>query len=59
MLVGPAGAGKTANYKVLAHAISSLGNTDHYEKVHVDILNPKSITKDQMYGFTEPSTQEW
>jgi hypothetical protein len=24
MLVGPAGGGKTSNYKVLAHAISSL-----------------------------------
>jgi len=46
MIVGPAGAGKTSNYKVLQHALSALGKTDHYEKVHVDCLNPKSITKD-------------
>ena len=59
MIVGPAGAGKTMNYKVLADAMSALKDTDYYEKVHVDCLNPKSITKDQMYGFTEPSTQEW
>jgi dynein heavy chain len=59
MLVGPAGAGKTMNYKVLAKACSKLGDTENYEKVILDILNPKSITKDSMYGFVDPATQEW
>jgi ABC-type branched-subunit amino acid transport system ATPase component len=46
MLVGPAGAGKTSNYKVLSQAMTMLQESEYYEKVHVDILNPKSITKD-------------
>jgi dynein heavy chain len=56
MIVGPSGAGKTMNYKVLSTAMTALADTEHYEKVHVDCLNPKSINKDQMYGFTEPAT---
>lgn len=59
MLVGPAGAGKTMNYKCLAKACTKLADTEHYEKVHLDCLNPKSITKDSMYGYVDPSTQEW
>jgi len=59
MIVGPTGGGKTMNYKVLQFACSSLKDTEHYEKVIVDCLNPKSIVKDQMYGFTDPATLEW
>ena len=44
MIVGPTGGGKTSNYKVLQHAMSSLSHEDQFEKVHVDIMNPKSIT---------------
>jgi dynein heavy chain len=59
MIVGPTGAGKTMNYRVLSTAITALQHTEHYSKTIVDFLNPKSITKDQMYGFTDPSTMEW
>lgn len=54
MLVGPTGGGKTANYKVLQHAMSSLAGQDSFVKVFVDILNPKSITMGQLYGFVDP-----
>lgn len=59
MLVGPTGGGKTSNYKVLAHSISALKGQDDYEKVHYHILNPKSITMEQLYGGLEPATNEW
>ena len=54
MLVGPTGGGKTSNYRILQHAMTSLGHTEQFEKVHVDILNPKSITMGQLYGYVDP-----
>jgi dynein heavy chain, axonemal len=59
MLVGPTGGGKTSNYKVLQHAMSALSGQDAFVKVHVDILNPKSITMGQLYGYVDPQTTEW
>jgi dynein heavy chain len=59
MIVGPTGGGKTSNYKVLAHAMSQLADQEKFEKVHVDIINPKSITAEQLYGFFIPQTKEW
>ena len=59
MLVGPTGGGKTCNYKVLQHTISSLQGIGNYEKVNVHILNPKSITMGQLYGEVDPQTTEW
>jgi dynein heavy chain len=44
MIVGPTGGGKTMNYRVLAKAMSALCEEEQYEKVTVDIMNPKSIT---------------
>jgi len=59
MIVGPTGGGKTSNYRVLQEACSSLREEELFEKVHCSILNPKSITMDQLYGFADPSTNEW
>jgi dynein heavy chain len=59
MIVGPTGGGKTMNYRVLAWAMSSLHQEELFEKVTVDIMNPKSITQDQLYGFVDPQTTEW
>jgi dynein heavy chain len=59
MIVGPTGGGKTCNYKVLAHAMSSLRHLDKFEKVHYHILNAKSITLGQLYGDFDPQTTEW
>ena len=59
MIVGPTGGGKTCNWKVLSKSISALEGKDEYQKVNVNILNPKSITMGQLYGFVEPGTLEW
>jgi dynein heavy chain len=59
MIVGPTGGAKTSNYKCLQHAMSTLCAQEMFEKVHVDILNPKAITMDQLYGFVDPQTSEW
>lgn len=61
MIVGPTGGGKTKNYQILAKSISSLktknNDNEGFQKVRVDVLNPKSITMGQLYGFVENS--EW
>lgn len=59
MIVGPTGGGKTSNYKVLQNAMSQLCDQEKFEKVHVDIMNPKAITMGQLYGFVDPQTTEW
>jgi dynein heavy chain len=53
MLVGPTCGGKTTNWKVLQDAMSSLKDEEMFEKVHVNVMNPKSITMDQLYGFSD------
>jgi len=59
MIVGPTGGGKTMNYKVLSDAISALKNEEDFEKVNVHVINPKSITMGQLYGYVDPQTTEW
>jgi dynein heavy chain len=59
MLVGPTGGGKTCNYKTLAASMSGLAGIDEFAKTHYHILNPKSITMEQLYGGLDPATNEW
>jgi len=60
MIVGPTGGGKTCNYKVLQRAISVLANgeNDQFKKVVVDMINPKSMTLDQLYGISKDMNWE-
>jgi dynein heavy chain, axonemal len=61
MLVGPTGGGKTMCYKNLATALSLLaasGEPD-FSKVNYCILNPKSITMGQLYGYLDSGSGEW
>jgi len=59
MIVGPTGGGKSSNYRVLQRAMTTLSHQERFEKVHVDVLNPKSITMGQLYGYVDPQTTEW
>jgi len=56
MLVGPTGGGKSTNWKILSDACSSLREEEMFEKVHISIMNPKSITMDQLYGYSDAQT---
>lgn len=59
MLVGPTGGGKTSVYKTLAGGMSNLAK-EGYFKVHLHILNPKSIKiPSQLYGDYNEATHEW
>jgi hypothetical protein len=39
--------------------MSSLNHEEQFEKVFVDIMNPKSITYSQLYGDVDSGTGEW
>lgn len=53
-LLGPAGCGKTAIWRTLNRA-----QNKHGEKSIVKPINPKSVTRNELYGFLHPSTREW
>ena len=61
MLVGQTGSGKTACYKMLAETMTKLrekGNEDiRYQHVSHQILNPKSVSMGELYGFVDEMTQ--
>ena len=65
MVVGPTGAGKSMNIKVLSDSLSMLKATGHgdshflYEKVQHYTMNPKSVTMGQLYGEFDPNTREF
>ena len=59
MIVGPTGGGKTTCYKVLAAAQTALAGKEEFVKTNYHILNPKSITMDQLYGSLDPASGEW
>ena len=53
-LLGPAGCGKTAVWKTLINA-----QIKHGEKSRSIPINPKAVTRNELYGFMHPSTREW
>jgi dynein heavy chain len=60
MIVGQALSGKSTVWKTLQKSMSSLakGGTPGFENVRTTILNPKSITLNELYGFYD-SAGEW
>ena len=55
MLVGPAGCGKTACWQLLFQCI----NTFDDMKGDFYIIDPKAISKDELYGKLDDTTMEW
>ncbi|CAF0789670.1 unnamed protein product [Didymodactylos carnosus] len=55
MLVGPTSCGKTTAWKVLLSALNRIENSDG--QAHV--IDPKAISKDDLYGFLDQNTREW
>lgn len=63
MLVGPTGGGKTSVLHALACALSKLEVDQvagpNYRHVHMQTMNPKSISADELYGAVNTMTLEW
>ncbi|XP_066588945.1 dynein axonemal heavy chain 6 [Prorops nasuta] len=63
MLVGPTGSGKTVVLKTLCDTYTRLHELGiqgpAFSKVHMYVLNPKSITIGQLYGEIDLLTNEW
>jgi len=53
-LLGPAGCGKTAVWKTLLHAQNAYG-----EKGRAVPVNPKAVSRNELYGMLHPATREW
>jgi dynein heavy chain len=53
-LIGNPGCAKSTIYKVLAEALTKGGRDTIY-----DIVDPKAITADELYGAMNPKTKEW
>lgn len=62
MVVGHTGSGKTVTWRTLSGALKRLkdaGVEGPYESVRVLLLNPKSVTMDELYGSYNQATREW
>ncbi|EGC38132.1 cytoplasmic dynein heavy chain [Dictyostelium purpureum] len=55
MMVGPSGAGKTAAWEVYLEAVEAVDNI----KSEAHVMDPKAITKDQLFGSLDLTTREW
>ena len=55
MMVGPSGSGKSAAWKTLLTALELLDGTEGVAYV----IDPKAISKEELYGNLDPNTREW
>ena len=64
MIVGEAGCGKTSLYLILCKTLIELGKTNKEEDnwychINLNVLNPKSVTKNELYMSKDEITQTW
>lgn len=60
MMVGPTGSGKTAAWRLLLDAITKIEErSGGYKGGESYIIDPKAITKDDLYGRLDSTTLEW
>ena len=55
MMVGPSGSGKSTAWKVLLKALERLEGVEGV----AHIIDPKAISKEDLYGNLDPNTREW
>ena len=55
MMVGPSGSGKSTAWRVLLKALEQMEGKEGVAHV----IDPKSISKDALYGSLDPNTREW
>ncbi|CAG0913348.1 unnamed protein product [Notodromas monacha] len=55
MMVGPSGSGKSSAWKVLLKALERLEGKPGVAHV----IDPKAISKEELYGMMDPNTREW
>jgi hypothetical protein len=53
-LLGPAGCGKSAIWRTLMKAQNAAGERTVYRPI-----NPKAVTRNELYGYLHPQTREW
>ncbi|XP_058809206.1 dynein axonemal heavy chain 6 [Phymastichus coffea] len=63
MTVGPTGSGKSTVLRTLRDTYTRLHElgipSPYYQKVHMDVLNPKAVTIGELYGEVNPASNEW
>ena len=59
MLVGPAYGAKSSLHKVLKDVVTDFAKGGRELPVKTTIINPKAITSDQLYGYSDPISKEF
>lgn len=62
MMVGDPYAGKSVTLKVLGIILArlkSIGGNPYYQECETEIVNPKSVTMSQLYGYIDQISNEW
>jgi dynein heavy chain len=61
MVVGRSGSGKTVTWQTLSGSLKRLKNSgaEGFEPVKMNLVNPKSVTMDELYGSYNLATREW
>lgn len=55
MVVGPSGSGKSVIINTLAQALKE----DSGINTRLDVINPKMVTLNELYGVLDPDSRDW